>query len=370
MSLLFEAPIAAIAGAAAAVARTPFDASAWSSAEPSSSASAAAAFALPRLLWLGALGAAMALLGQLVLLLGPLCAGRARVPSRGKPLAEFGAWDRAFIAANQCITAVFVYHTVRYCCLGAGLGAPPQGVAVRLTGPALDLGADLPPALAARALAALTALPAPAAAAARGAASCAYALACALALFLLYDVFYTPFHLALHDRRVYALVHKHHHRSAAPHRGSLDAVNVHPLEFALGEYNHLWTAHLVGLALRAAGLPPLHAGAVLLFVALGGVLASLNHTRFDVGVGGAGPAALFRVAWHDVHHHRFAFNYGQYTMWVDKLLGTFSDAPEGEAGAGTGTGTGAAEEPGAGAAAKRGARKAAPARRRSVAPIK
>jgi hypothetical protein len=29
---------------------------------------------------------------------------------------------------------------------------------------------------------------------------------------------------------------------------------------------------------------------------------SLNHTRFDIRA----PLGLFRVAWHDIHHHQFA----------------------------------------------------------------
>ena len=58
--------------------------------------------------------------------------------------------------------------------------------------------------------------------------------------FLVYDAFYAPFHRALHHRSVYAFVHKHHHRQVVPTRGNTDAINVHPFEFIVGEYNHVY----------------------------------------------------------------------------------------------------------------------------------
>lgn len=97
------------------------------------------------------------------------------------------------------------------------------------------------------------------------------------ALFVVYDLFYQAFHRALHHRSVYALVHKHHHRQKAPSRGSSDAVNVHPFEFLSGEYNHI----------LAVAIVPCHITTVLVFIIIGGFLASLNHTRFDVQIPGA-----------------------------------------------------------------------------------
>lgn len=129
-------------------------------------------------------------------------------------------------------------------------------------------------------------------------------------LYVVYDFFYTLFHRALHHRSLYRHIHKHHHRQKAPSRGNADAVNVHPFEFLSGcvlclcalatllqacaacsglnhihfpstqttrEYNHLLAIHLV-----AQFLPSLHALTVLVFIILGGFLASLNHTRFDI----------------------------------------------------------------------------------------
>ena len=65
------------------------------------------------------------------------------------------------------------------------------------------------------------------------------------AFFVVYDFFYAPFHRALHHRSVYAYVHKHHHRQVVPTRGNTDAINVHPFEFIMGEYNHVLAIFLV-----------------------------------------------------------------------------------------------------------------------------
>lgn len=74
---------------------------------------------------------------------------------------------------------------------------------------------------------------------------------------------------------------QHHHRQKAPSRGNLDAINVHPFEFAVGEYLHLLPIYLV----------PCHAYAVVFFVLAGGVLASLNHTRLDISL----PLGIYSV---------------------------------------------------------------------------
>ena len=126
--------------------------------------------------------------------------------------------------------------------------------------------------------------------------------------------------------RVYKWVHKHHHRQHAPTRGNTDAVNVHPFEFVVGEYCHLLAVYCL-----CALTGECHVAAVLVFIVLGGMLASLNHTRLDVRV----PWGVYEVRSHDVHHRLPTSNYGQYTQVWDRLLGTFrpySDAPQGPSG--------------------------------------
>ena len=280
--------------------------------------------------WCALIAAALWLLGALVLRFGGLCGRAAPLRSVGKPLAALELRDEAFIAVNKLATAIFSFHLVRYCCLGSVAAAAPLAplapAPLRWSRGLVD-AADVAQLLDALARAAPALAPAAATAAATTTApallawllSALYGAASVLLLFFVYDCAYAPFHLALHHGSVYALVHKHHHRSAAPHRGNADAINVHPLEFALGEYNHLLALHAVARLLAALGMPPLHVACVAVFVLGGGVLASLNHTRFDI----RGPFGLFSVAWHDIHHHAFAHNYGQYTMAVDALMGTF-----------------------------------------------
>jgi sterol desaturase/sphingolipid hydroxylase (fatty acid hydroxylase superfamily) len=118
------------------------------------------------------------------------------------------------------------------------------------------------------------------------------------------------FHRILHFRSLYAFIHKHHHRQKAPSRGNLDAINVHPFEFVVGEYLHLLTVYLI----------PCHISTVVFFLVLGGVLASLNHTRFDVVV-----PFLYSVKVHDLHHRLPESNYGQYTMFWDWVFGSYRE---------------------------------------------
>ena len=145
------------------------------------------------------------------------------------------------------------------------------------------------------------------------------------AFFVVYDAFYAPFHRALHHRWVYAYVHKHHHRQVVPTRGNTDAINVHPFEFLLGEYNHILAIYLV-----SRFVCPIHAIACVLFLVVGGTLATLNHTRLDcsfltipfLGV------PIFAVRAHDTHHAIPNTNYGQYIMFWDWVMGTFKPHPQ------------------------------------------
>jgi len=70
-------------------------------------------------------------------------------------------------------------------------------------------------------------------------------------------------------------------------------------------------------------LIPCHVYTVVFFVAVGGILASLNHTRYDVNI-----PYLYSVKVHDVHHRIPESNYGQYTMFWDKLFGSYRDYNE------------------------------------------
>ena len=164
----------------------------------------------------------------------------ATIRSRGKHLDEFEPLDKAFVTFNRCCTALFTFHALQYLWYGPWGGRVGWDISeLRL---ATGLGAFV-------------------------------------ALYVVYDLFYTVFHRVLHLRGLYKHVHKHHHRQKAPSRGNADAVNVHPFEFVCGEYNHLLALHLV-----SRFVVPVHVVAAGVFIVLGGFLASLNHTRFDVRI--------------------------------------------------------------------------------------
>jgi sterol desaturase/sphingolipid hydroxylase (fatty acid hydroxylase superfamily) len=133
-------------------------------------------------------------------------------------------------------------------------------------------------------------------------------------MYIVFDFFYSAWHAFLHWRVVYPYVHKHHHKQVSPTRGHHDAFNVHPLEFVVGEYIHLPAFYLV----------PCHIFAVLLFVGLGTILATVNHMRFTVRIPG-----VFDSRDHAVHHAQFNYNFGQYTMFWDKLWGWYKPFDDG-----------------------------------------
>ena len=141
-------------------------------------------------------------------------------------------------------------------------------------------------------------------------------------IFVIYDFFYTLLHWFLHIQAIYGYIHKHHHRQKAPSRANIDAINVHPIEFFLGEYNHLFAlflyTNLLGMQCHIACLG--------MFLVIGAVLAGINHTRFDIKIKWfGGSITLYDSKWHDVHHRIPQSNYGQYSVLWDKIFGTFRE---------------------------------------------
>lgn len=262
-------------------------------------------------LWTVAIVGALELLAYLVMA-GGHAAGMGKsgksIPDSSPPLQELEFVDRAFIFGNKLLTAMFTYHVLRYAWVSGLIVWDLRQISLLNT---------------------VLVLP---------------------ALYVVYDLGYYWFHRILHIKSLYPLVHKHHHRQHSPFRGNTDAINVHTFEFVVGEYNHLATIHLVAKALTAvaAALPVggfahsllcttvsgsttggtgIHLAAVLVFIVLGGVLASLNHTRFDVRA----PLFenLFQVRFHDIHHARDVMsNYSQYTMLWDCVFGSFKQYEE------------------------------------------
>lgn len=196
-------------------------------------------------------------------------------------LDQLESVDRRNIFINKCLTALFV-HNVIYVLAGNFSYLPMNNFAVGI-GEITFLNFF-------------------------GAIACFY---------IFYDFWYTNFHRFLHLGFVYPYIHKHHHRQKAPSRGNIDAINVHPFEFFVGEYNHLFSVYVIHNFVF-----PCHIASVVVFILLGGILASLNHTRFNVVVK-AFTNVVYAVSAHDVHHTHFNYNYGQYTMLWDWVFGTY-----------------------------------------------
>lgn len=207
----------------------------------------------------------------------------AKLPARGKPLDVLSWRDRQFVACSQIAVVMMTFHYLQFM-------ASSPNILWRLD-------------------------------------QLSFANTCIAlpACFVVYDVFYAPFHRALHHRFVYAYVHKHHHRQVVPTRGNTDAINVHPFEFIPGEYNHLLTVYLI-----SRYLVNIHAVTCILFLVLGGTLATLNHTRLDFSFLYLPftKVPIFGVRAHDTHHAVPNSNYGQYIMVWDYVMGTFKAHPK------------------------------------------
>lgn len=234
------------------------------------------------------------------------------IPVRGKHLDELSVKDHLFIGMNRIATAPFVYFLLRY------LYHEPNAVWDPRKMTATNVLLPIP------------------------------------IIFVIYDFFYTLLHWALHIKAIYGYIHKHHHHQKAPRyvlidgklydvgknslifltnmsalhfsfflssfcsRATVDAINVHPVEFFLGEYNHIFACFLY---CRALGME-LHAATTIIFLVIGAVLAGLNHTRYDCVISLLG-VTLYDSKVHDVHHRIPQSNYGQYIMLWDHLFGSF-----------------------------------------------
>lgn len=194
--------------------------------------------------------------------------GTNKIPVKGKHLDTLSWLDISFININKALTLMFAYHLIWLCTSLPSIKWKIEEATVFNTVGSL------------------------------------------IAFYIFYDFFYVAFHRTLHLRSLYGYIHKHHHRQKAPSRGNLDAINVHPFEFIVGEYLHLVAIYFI----------PSHLIACIAFIAVGGVLASLNHTRCDVNIPG-----VYSVKVHDVHHRIPESNYGQYLMLWDRVFGSYRD---------------------------------------------
>lgn len=230
-----------------------------------------------RLIFCGVVFAGLEILAALVNLMHMTTSKR--IPKRGHHLDNLGQKDYLFITISKFSTVMFTYHLLQYAGNSEHIVWSLDGLTLSNTLLVFPL------------------------------------------FFIIYDFFYTAWHRFLHIPAIYPYIHKHHHHQHAPSRGNLDAINVHPVEFIVGEYDHLLTIFLV-----ARYIAPVHVLSILAFILLGGFLASLNHTRFDL----SSPLIpqLYSVKYHDLHHWDPNWNFGQYIMLWDYLTKSFKPWPE------------------------------------------
>lgn len=198
---------------------------------------------------------------------------KADVPRKGKHLDHFDATAQAFVMFSKSMIVLFMYHMINFAWFSPQVLWGLDTVSVWNT-----------------------ILPLP-------------------VFFIMYDSVYHPWHRFMHWKPLYPYIHKHHHQQMVPTRGYLDGINVHPIEFVSGEYLHLGVLKVYG-----DYIGQIHVSAVVLFILIGGSIASLNHTRLNVIV-----KDWVGTIYHDIHHSVVPFeqNYSQYSMVWDKIYGTY-----------------------------------------------
>jgi lathosterol oxidase len=134
-----------------------------------------------------------------------------------------------------------------------------------------------------------------------------YAVASTVLLFLLVDALAYYAHRAMHQRTMFRLIHRHHHRFLAP--TPFVVVAMHPIEFVIFQ---------AATFLPMFVLPLHYASAIAVFVYVF-VFNIIDHSgvRLESRLPWQGPSR-----YHDDHHVYFHCNFGQHlTLW-DRLHGT------------------------------------------------
>ncbi|KAL1519185.1 hypothetical protein AB1Y20_003445 [Prymnesium parvum] len=143
-------------------------------------------------------------------------------------------------------------------------------------------------------------------------------------LLVLDDMLYAPMHRLMHHPALYRWVHKHHHRNTYPARGYVDAANEHPVEQVVALSLHWIAIHMVA---HSVGLHVVALGAHFGIKALG---ACFNHTGFDLQFRMLG--IDYSVRAHEMHHRKPNYNFAQYVMFWDQLMGTYQPYEHGRDG--------------------------------------
>jgi sterol desaturase/sphingolipid hydroxylase (fatty acid hydroxylase superfamily) len=124
-----------------------------------------------------------------------------------------------------------------------------------------------------------------------------------LGMLLVEEVLFFAAHYAMHDKRLFAKVHRTHHEFKEPY--SIASHYVHPIEHWLGNLFPIFAGPL---------LLGVHPVCFLMWVVLAVINALHTHSGYDF-------PWMANAAHHDFHHFHVHCNYGA-VGWMDRLLKT------------------------------------------------
>ena len=131
---------------------------------------------------------------------------------------------------------------------------------------------------------------------------------------VLHDAYFYWTHRLMHMPRFYAATHRTHHVSKQPTAWASFAFS--PWEAAISAWFVPALAFLI----------PIHMAAFLVLLTVATVAAVCNHTGHELWprafLDGPVGRHLVTARHHNLHHTRFARNYGLYFRWWDRLMGT------------------------------------------------
>lgn len=135
-----------------------------------------------------------------------------------------------------------------------------------------------------------------------------------LVYLLLHDAWFYWTHRWMHRPRVFRAIHAIHHASRPPTAWA--AMSFHPVEAAI-----------VGLFIPAlVFIVPIQAGMLALVLVIMTVMGVTNHMGWEIFpralVQGRAGRWLITASHHDLHHARYACNYGLYFRHWDRWCGT------------------------------------------------
>jgi len=133
--------------------------------------------------------------------------------------------------------------------------------------------------------------------------------------FIAYEFFYYHWHRAMHEVPIlYKWIHRHHHHQIYPDRAALDTLNTGCAESQIGLYLQLTVLLCADKLFGIADLP-----AGIWFFTIAGYLSVLEHDKFERAL----PFDIFRADEHHMHHAYMRCNYSPYSVFWDKVFGTY-----------------------------------------------